>query len=134
AHGLVALGVFVLAWAAGSFAGWGAASENGGPAASALPWWRRVRPTAVLPKLRSSLLLLSGWGAAVGLGVALAAVQVVPVLTAISESVTAAERSGRALAGLVLDRETLLTWLIPNFFGSPLAQTVGPLNYLNYNE
>src|SRR5204863_3192306 len=80
------------------------------------------------------LILLSGWAVAIGTGVALAAVQVIPVLAAISESVTAAERSGRALAGLVLDYETLLTWLVPDFFGSPLGQTVGPLNYLNYNE
>ena len=55
------------------------------------------------------------------------------MLAAISESVTAADRSARS-RGLVLDRETILTWFVPSFFGSPLAQTIGPLNYLNYNE
>src|SRR5205823_9245989 len=86
------------------------------------------------PQLSPVIVRGLGWAGAVVLGTALAAVQVVPVLAAISDSITAAERSARGLAGLVLERDTLLTWVVPNFFGSPLAQTIGPLNYLNYNE
>src|SRR5439155_20994336 len=131
---LVGLGVFVLVWVAALVANGGATSEGQNATPSPPPWSLRGRASGIVPKVGSSLLLLSGWAVAIGMGVALAAVQVIPVLAAISESVTAAERSGRALAGLVLDRETLLTWLVPDFFGSPLAQTVGPLNYLIYNE
>ena len=119
AHGLVALGVFVAVWLLGDVV-------------ASIRTRRDLAP--VKEELSRAVLRGMGWSAALGLGVALAAVQVVPALGAISDSITAAERSGRALAGLVLDRETLLTWLVPNFFGSPLAQTIGPLNYLNYNE
>jgi hypothetical protein len=33
-----------------------------------------------------------------------------------------------------MERETLLTWLVPNYFGTPLTSTFGTLEYLNYNE
>lgn len=141
AHGLVALAVFVVAWLLSDLGPVlsppplrGRGSEEGDLVLSPPPLRRRVREGGDLKQLQTPLLRGVGWAAAIGVGVALAAVQVLPVLAAISESVTAAERSGRGLAGLVLDRETLLTWLVPNFFGSPLAQTIGPLNYLNYNE
>jgi len=132
AHGLVALGIFVAVWVVGDLIAIARTRLFEPPAATPLP---NPPPQGGRGKTLSVPLLRGvGWLAAVAAGVALAAVQVVPLLAAISESVTAAERSGRGLAALVLDRETLLTWLVPNFFGSPLAQTIGPLNYLNYNE
>jgi Bacterial membrane protein YfhO len=133
AHGLVAMGLFVGAWLVAdmvaSLRATGHATLT--PLLSPLPQGGRA---AFARAVRTPLLRGGGWLVALGAGVAVAAVQVVPLLAAISESVTAAERSGRGLAALVLDRETLLTWLVPNYFGSPLAQTIGPLNYLNYNE
>ncbi len=75
-----------------------------------------------------------GWGGAVAAGAALAGVQVIPLLAAISDSITAAERDARSLAGLTLEAPTALTWIVPSFFGTPLAQTFGALNFLNYNE
>ncbi len=78
--------------------------------------------------------VLVGWGGSVPFGAALAGIQVVPLIASIADSVTAAERGISGLANVVLDTETLLTWIVPSFFGTPLAMTFGTLNFLNYNE
>jgi len=64
----------------------------------------------------------------------LAGVTAAPLPAAIADRVTAAERSARSLAAVVLEGESALTWLVPRFFGSPLTETIGPLNFLNFNE
>lgn len=134
AHGLVGLGIFVVAWVIADVVAGVRSEDVRRQSSTALPIAPLRRGYTFARQVRATMLRGMGWIAAVAAGVALAAVQVVPVLATISESVTAAERSGKGLAALVLDRETLLTWVVPNFFGSPLAQTIGPLNYLNYNE
>jgi hypothetical protein len=78
--------------------------------------------------------LLAGWVLSVAAGVGMAGIQVVPTLASVAESVTAAERGSKGLASILLERPTLLTWLVPDFFGTPLAATFGPLSFLNYNE
>ena len=93
----------------------------------------KAMPVGIAP-LMPALSRGIGWGGAVAAGAALAGVQVIPLLAAISDSITAAERDARSLAGLTLEAPTALTWIVPSFFGTPLAQTFGPLNFLNYNE
>ncbi len=117
AHTVVATGVFVGAWAL--IAVWEGA---------------RVDPRDWRPLARALVVRPMGWVAAVAIGAALAAIQVVPTLAAITDSVTAAERGARSLAWILLEPETLLTWLLPNFFGTPLGTSFGPIEFLNYNE
>ena len=119
AHTLVVLGVFVLVWLVED------AVRGTGRG------WPRPQEARILGQLVSRGV---GWGTAVFVGAALAGVQIIPTLAAISESITAAEREARSLAGLTLERPTVLTWIVPNFFGSPLSQAFGPLTFLNYNE
>jgi hypothetical protein len=121
AHSVFSLGIFVLCWTLG---------------APLLADPELIRKPVALARrsLRTTVLLGGGWGLSVGIGTALAGVQVVPLLEAISFGIQAAERSGGALSRVVLERETVLTWLVPNYFGTPLAQAFGTLAYLNYNE
>lgn len=115
--------VFVLAIFAGT---WLAADTLGS------------RNLAVLRRAAGSALLGMGvWTAGVALGGLLAAIQVVPLLEAIAHSSRAGDRSAADIFRVVLDARTALTWLVPNFFGTPLAQGFGPIFYTiysNYNE
>ncbi len=117
AHTVVAAGIFIGVWAL----------LQAGERVRQLPRdWRAAAQVLVARPV--------GWIAAVALGAALAGIQVLPTLAAIADSVTAAERGARSLAWILLERETLLTWLVPNFFGTPLAISFGPIEFLNYNE
>jgi hypothetical protein len=117
AHTVVAAGIFVGVW-------------------SVRNAWERLRGSGTRPRpiLVGLLWGPAGWLAAVGVGAALAGAQVVPTLAAIADSVTAAERGTRSLAWVLLERETLITWLVPNYFGTPLGESFGPIAFLNYNE
>ncbi|MEA2642926.1 MAG: hypothetical protein QOF51_4320 [Chloroflexota bacterium] len=116
AHSEFALGLFVAAWLGQDLAG------------------ALVRRNGLWSSARSSVVRGVAFGASVVLGAGLAAVQVIPLLAAIGDGIQAAERGSGLLSGVVLERETAATWLVPNLFGSPLGQTIGPLNFLNYNE
>ncbi|MBM2811910.1 MAG: Bacterial rane protein YfhO [Chloroflexi bacterium] len=93
-----------------------------------------LEPTVPPASLPNPLMLGAGWLAAALVGILLASVQVVPTLAAVADSVTASERSSGALGRLVLPVETVLTWAVPNIFGSPLTETVGSLRYFSYLE
>jgi hypothetical protein len=140
AHTVVAAGIFVGVWSA-THAGQRLLATASPPQegegtdrpASRLRERRRSN-TAWRPILVGLVWGPAGWLAAVGVGAALAGAQVVPTLAAIADSVTAAERGARSLAWILLERETLLTWLVPNYFGTPLVKSFGPIEFLNYNE
>ncbi len=117
AHTVVVAGIFVAVWSL--LGAWASASQRPRD-------WHAVRRVLVARP--------AGWSVAVVVGAALAGIQVLPTLAVIADSVTAAERGARSLAWILLERETLLTWLVPNFFGTPLGLSFGPIEFLNYNE
>jgi hypothetical protein len=127
AHTMVVVGIYVACWV---FVEVFARSDEGrrGPTGYRSVWL--VSRAAALRGVGR----IGGWLAAVAGGTALAGVQVVPLLSAISESSMAAEREVGGMSRLLLEPETALTWLVPKFFGTPLAETFGPLNFQNYNE
>lgn len=117
AHTLTALGVFVAVWTLVHVAE-----------------VARDIPDRLRPAIAQGGVGVVGWAAAMAAGTGLAGVQVVPTLAAVADSVTAAERGARSLAFILLEPETLITWLVPGFFGTPLGGSYGPIEFLNYNE
>lgn len=84
---------------------------------SGQPWQARLRRLAL-------------WVAGMALGVALAAVQLLPFLTLLPQTLGTVMRSNN-YSGIAIPLQGLLTWLVPNLWGNPAINHAywGPRNY-----